>query len=417
MPTFVIACAGTLGDHLPYIALGQELRRRGHRVRLACRPAMQRFATQAGLEVADCGEDFDDADARRRAHEWDDWGLVSGSRQAPAIESTLAAIGAQLRRSLAPTYRALAAACSDADLLVAGVQRQMHAALLARNSGLAWVAASATPALQCAATGQRLRQNAVVMGRLAQLLDALCQDQALHPIDWLAYDRQQPHALLGASAHFALPLPEYAHYRSTGFWFYQDMRWRDWTPPTTLQAYLHRHPQPLYLSFSSIPVIDPAALLNLHARAAALLGRGLVVQRGAAGFDAALLARDIDARRIHFVDFMPQDWLLGQCGAALHHGGAGTLARSLLNGCPMLAEPLGNDQFFNAQRVLALQIGSAVNPHRIQPEGLARVLADRVLDKETRSRCRALGELLQVEDGVNRGCDLLEGWLPGRPAA
>ena len=413
MPTFVIACAGTLGDHLPYIALGQGLRRRGHRVRLACRPAMQGFATQAGLEVADCGEDFDDADARRRAHEWDEWGVAPGPQPAVGLDTPLTTMRERLRRDLAPTYRALATACSGADLLVAGLQRQMYAALLARNTGLPWVAASVTPALQCSAVGQhQLRQNEALMGAFVPLMDILCREQALQPIDWLAYDRQQPRALLGASAHFALPLPEQAHYQPTGFWFYEDARWRDWTPPPGLQDFVARHPQPLFLSFSSIPVIDPVAVLNLHARAAALLGRGLVVQRGAAGFDAAMLAGDVEGRGVHFVDFMPQDWLLGQCGAMLHHGGAGTIARALLNGCPMVAEPLGNDQFFNAQRVLALQIGSAVNLHRIQPEGLARVLADKVLVQPARDHARALGELLRGEDGVARACDLLEAWLP-----
>jgi len=413
MPTFVIACAGTLGDHLPYIALGQGLRRRGHRVRLACRPAMQGFATQAGLEVADCGEDFDDADVRRRAHEWDEWGAAAGSQPTVALNASLAAMREQLHRDLAPTYRALATACVGADLLVAGLQRQMYAALLARNTALLWVAASVTPALQCSAVGQhRLRQNEALMGTFVPLLDALCREQALHPIDWLAYDRQQPRALLGASAHFALPLPEQTHYRPTGFWFYEDPRWPHWTPPPALQDFVTQHPQPLFLSFSSIPVIAPAAVLKLHARAAALLGRGLVVQRGAAGFDAALLAGDVNRSGVHFVDFMPQDWLLGQCGAMLHHGGAGTIARALRSGCPMVAEPLGNDQFFNAQRVLALQIGSAVNLHRIQPEGLAQVLADKVLAPAPRAHAQALGKLLRTEDGVARACDLLEGWLP-----
>lgn len=416
MAHITIACAGTLGDHLPYIALGQGLHERGHTVRLACRTAMHDLARQVGLQVYACGQEFDDHNARQHAHDWDEWSSPLPSSSLNAGQHSVQDTQERLQRELPATYLALAQACEGVDLLVAGMQRQIYAALLARNSGQRWVAASVTPAHQCATQGQHtFRQQPTLMQPFLSVLDAICQDLKLHPIDWTAYDRIQPHALLGASAWFAPTLPLHTHYQTTGFWFHHPPQASAWVPPDALRSFVARYPRPLYLSFSSIPLANPAAMLNLHARASALLGLGLVVQRGAAGFDASLLAPDVDANRLHFVDFMPPDWLLCRVGAVLHHGGVGTLARALLNGCPMLIQPLGNDQFFNAQRVLALQVGAVAHPHCITPEGLAQLLAQRVLDANTRTQAQALGSRLRAENGVAHACDLLEQWLTTRP--
>jgi len=51
MATIVIYTSGTLGDHLPFIALGQALTKTGHRVRMAINQAMHPYAERFGLEA------------------------------------------------------------------------------------------------------------------------------------------------------------------------------------------------------------------------------------------------------------------------------------------------------------------------------------------------------------------------------
>ncbi len=43
---------------------------------------------------------------------------------------------------------------------------------------------------------------------------------------------------------------------------------------------------------------------------------------------------------------VPHDWLLPQCSAAVHHGGAGTTAASLLWACPTTVVYFFGDQPF-----------------------------------------------------------------------
>ncbi len=48
----------------------------------------------------------------------------------------------------------------------------------------------------------------------------------------------------------------------------------------------------------------------------------------------------------------------------------------------MLVEPYGNGQFFNAKRVVTLNLGAAVHPKKITPDGLAKILETKVLTNE-----------------------------------
>lgn len=53
----VIQIVGSRGDVQPFVALGNELQRHGHRVRLATHPVFEQFVHQAGLEFYPIGGD------------------------------------------------------------------------------------------------------------------------------------------------------------------------------------------------------------------------------------------------------------------------------------------------------------------------------------------------------------------------
>jgi hypothetical protein len=51
----VIQIVGSRGDFQPFVALGNELRRHGHRVRIATHPIFAKFVRSTGLEFASIG--------------------------------------------------------------------------------------------------------------------------------------------------------------------------------------------------------------------------------------------------------------------------------------------------------------------------------------------------------------------------
>lgn len=407
MATIVITSAGTHGDHLPYIALGEFLKSKGHTVRIACRESMHSYVIKAGLEAANCGEELTMEQAQKRAAEWDHFQPSTTSPQSEFERMT-----SFLKENFPIIYQQLFAACQDADLLICGLQRQMMGAMIEKKLGIPWVATSVTPEFQCSEISHRrtLNDPAWLEIFLPTLKEVFAQLE-VPDIDWLNYRYNNERSILASSRHFSVPIPENSFYHQTGFWFYEDPTWQDWQPDETLRQFVETNPQPLFLTFSSIPVVDPRTVLEKHIRAAQKLGRGLIVQRGWANFNESLIPEDIDRRSLMFVDFMPQDWLLSNVAAIIHHGGVGTIARALRHNCPMLVEPLGNDQFFNAKRVLALKIGTAAHPHNITPDGLAKILDMKVLTAEVKRSTQQLGNKIRAENALEQATTLIESWL------
>ncbi|MBL1177251.1 glycosyltransferase [Pantanalinema sp. GBBB05] len=406
MKKIVISSTGTDGDHLPYIALGKALKKQGYQVIMAFRASMASYVLNAGLEHIICGQELTQEEARKKAQDWDEWQLSSQDSH-----GSFTMMQNFFKDDFPVIFQQLKHACRDADLLISGLQRQLFGAILEKKTGLPWVAASVTPAFQCSNLGQHtVRQQTDIIRLFLPILETVIQQLNLPSIDWFKY-HENPRAILGSSRHFSETLPEYSYYQQTGFWFYEEPTWQNWQPDNVLKEFVERSPSPLFLSFSSIPVTDPQRVLNVHLQAAKALGRGLVVQRGWANFNESLLENEGDRQHVCFVDFMPQAWLLENVGAIIHHGGVGTIARALRHNCPMVVEPLGNDQFFNAKRILSLKIGTAVHPHKVTVEGLASLLEGKVLTSEVKHNTMILGEEIRSEDSLRNACNIIQNWL------
>ncbi|MEB3331629.1 MAG: glycosyltransferase [Synechococcaceae cyanobacterium] len=311
-----------------------------------------------------------------------------------------------LRQMLDEALPQLFEACRGADLLLATPQQLLLATLVAEGLSLPLQPVSVTPSLH----GVELSEEALARA-------AAASSQSSAPIEQLlvrarirlglaANDSptQQPSCrerlLLGSSSHFCRAVGEDVDAVQTGFWFHDDPRFAAWQPERELRAFMEQDPAPLVLSFSSQPLADARAIVAVHAQAAAWLGRPLLIQQGWAGFRREHLPLDCDPAAIRFEGFLPQDWLFAQASALIHHGGIGTTARALRNDCPMLVEPFGNDQFFNARQIVGLGLGAAMHPEQLRPEAVAEVLQRRVLTQETHARVGALGALLRAENGL-----------------
>lgn len=408
MSSIVIAGCGTLGDHLPLVGLGTLLARGGHRVRMAFNDAMRQQAERAGLEVAPFGRPLGSRQVSRHADDWDHWTVPAVDRWRWTERSDAV---------LLADCRDLLAACRDADLLIAPPNDQAGP-LVHELLGIPWVTAALTPGFfanppddldhpRSEAVAAYLRSLAEHLARVRRSL-GLPDRPLARQLDGLFARR----ILLASHTDFCPPAASlYGEVHPTGFWLPDDPAWRDWQPSAALARFVEAEPAPLVLAFGSLPVADPASVLAVHARAAARLGRRLVVQRGWARFSPRDLPPDVPAASVRFIGAAPHDWLFARAAAVISHGGIGSLARALRAGCPVAVEPYGNDQFYNARQVVALGLGAALHPHRVTPEGLAHVLREKVLSSDCRARVAALGARIRAEDGLARACDLVEGWL------
>lgn len=418
MVTTVITSYGTLGDTLPLIALGQSLKARGHRVRMAISEPMHPYALQAGLEVATNGRPtLGPQEAQQHSAAWNHLnGIWNASDEA---------ICHTFWNHCVESLPHILAACHDADLLISTPQQDVVAAIAQEKLRIPWISASVTPSLHCLErkpsqpppTNQATANSdqPSLRQQVNELIQAVRQQIGLAELpreQWDSYDRCD-HLILGSSSHFSQPTTEYAHALQTGFWFYQDPEWQDWQPDRELQTFVEQNPKPLVLSFSSQPLDNARAVVEVHVRAAAQLGRRMIIQQGWVDFNASHLPPECDPTQVKFVGFMPQDWLFSHAAALIHHGGIGTTARALRNGCPMLVEPYGNDQFFNARQIVLLGVGAAMHPMKLTVEELSHVLQEKVLSPDYQDRADALSHKIQTEQGLEMACNLIEDQFDG----
>jgi sterol 3beta-glucosyltransferase len=181
---------------------------------------------------------------------------------------------------------------------------------------------------------------------------------------------------------------------ATGYWNLPPPA--GWQPPADLLAFLDRPGPVVTIGFGSMMSRDPMALTDLITEAVRAAGVRAVLVAGWGGL-MAQSPRD----EVHFAKSVPYAWLYPRVAAVVHHGGAGTTGAALQAGIPAVVVPFMMDQPFWGARVAALGAGPAPIPRRrLTADRLAEALRVAVTDETMRSTARALGQMLQAEDGV-----------------
>lgn len=191
----------------------------------------------------------------------------------------------------------------------------------------------------------------------------------------------------------------------TGYWFLDG----DADPPPELVEFVAAGRPDVYLGFGSMALGGLREQLS-DAVSGALRRTGLraVVGAGWGGVSAEGLTEGTLA-----VGHVPHDWLLPRVGAAVHHGGAGTVGATLRAGRPSLVCPLLGDQPWWGQRIHAGGLGPAPIPMKsLTADTLAAGLERLVADPPAAERAAALGARIRAEDGIGQAIRVLESIAP-----
>jgi UDP:flavonoid glycosyltransferase YjiC (YdhE family) len=371
--TIVISTVGTLGDFFPFLALARALRSRGHEISLAVNPALLGYVRDTGLKAVSCGPPFGPDEAQRLPE------IPDGASQPWTEYKKWEA----LHRDVPGRYHDLSAACAGADLLVA--HSFHYAALLVHDRlRLPWVCVSLWP-------GQFLHCDRYPISQPAPRADL---------------------NVLASSRTFSSPLPSiYPDLAVTGFWFEDGLDQPGWQPTPALRAFVEDGQRPLVLCLGGTPGPGVAAVVRLHAEAAGLLEKPLVIQAGWAAQRNVALDEAAAGERVFLTDFVSHDWLFARAEAVIHPGGIGVTARCLKHGRPMLLEPWRKDHYLHAAMVRQLGVGHAMDPRKLGAEGVARMLAEKVMAPLTKSRAQECALALRAEDGIGTACGLIEALL------
>lgn len=128
------------------------------------------------------------------------------------------------------------------------------------------------------------------------------------------------------------------------------------TPHDSLSAFLKTDDAVVAISFGSMYIPEPAALISAVSTAAASIRAKVVICRS---WPVKLEAHSMDfpPQHVYLADAIPHGWLLPRVNGFVHHGGAGHTAAGIRAGVPMLVMPFFLDQHFWAAKVHEMGLG------------------------------------------------------------
>lgn len=185
------------------------------------------------------------------------------------------------------------------------------------------------------------------------------------------------------------------HIDITGFVFL-DLA-SNFTPPDPLAKFLSAGEKPVYIGFGSIVVDDPDALTATIFDAIKLAGVRALVSKGWGGIGGDDGAEIPDG--VFMLDNTPHDWLFSQVSCVVHHGGAGTTAIGLYQGCPTMIVPFFGDQAFWGATVANAGAGADPVPHKeLTAEKLAEGIK-KLLSEECQAAAKEISRRIKEDDG------------------
>jgi UDP:flavonoid glycosyltransferase YjiC (YdhE family) len=381
---FVLAGYGSRGDVEPCAAVGRELLRRGHDVRMAVSPDMMGFVEAAGLTAVAYGPDTREQ-------------MNAAAQVVRNVANPISALPEMMQRLTqiwTVKSATLASLANQADLVLAGINEQELAANVAEYRGIPLAALHFFPA--------RLLSTGVLYSNMTKGV-AEAQRRALGLPDAAGPSR----ASLEIQAYDALCLPGPA-----AEWVEPDGR-RPFVGALALESptdadgealsWIAEGTPPICFGLGSTPISSPADTVAMITAACAQLGERALICSGPNDF--ADVPRFDHAK---VVDGVNHAAILPACRAVVHHGGAGTTAAGLRAGIPTLVLWLWLDQPVWAAGLELLKVGSGRQFVATTQESLVADLR-LILSPDYATRAREVApRMTKSGESLARAADLLE---------
>ena len=422
MKRIAIVAIGSWGDVGPLITLGSGLAGAGYEVVLVTHAAYAEDATRAGLEFAPLSGDPVAIPEDERGRQW----LESGGNGL-RFALHLVRIARPLQRAVLDEAYAACRSCAA----VLHTPFASFATHVAERLELPSIVVGQQPVTRTGAWRAFLVPDGLPLGPAGNRLSYRLMEQAM----WQPYrsgfqrwrrDAGMPDAgpfgpaarlytgrvpVVYGFSSLVVPRPADwpAWHRAAGYWTAPARGSWD-REDARVAAFLRDGPPPVFVGFGSMTSRNPQRVLARVVEALRVVGcRGLLAGAAGTAGAAGAPAPRLDAPDMLIADGFSHARALPGVAAAVHHGGAGTVASSLAAGAPTVVVPFFADQFFWGRRVAALGAGPEPLPMaRLDAPGLAGRLRAVLASPAMRDRASGLGERLRAEDGVAAAVELVD---------
>ncbi|MDQ3042510.1 MAG: glycosyltransferase [Acidobacteriota bacterium] len=415
MAKIVLSTFGSLGDLHPMIALGIELRRRGHEIAFNTLEVYREKMCALSFEFHPMRPDLDPEKDRELAREIMD---AKGGTEKLLKEILLP--------NVRPMYDDVTRAVAGADAFISG-EVVYPAASVAEKTGIKWITTSLAPASFLSAhdpfvppTAQWLKHfrflGATFHAGIYSLVHRLVAS-------WLGSYREFRREIglsenhdpvfkdkFSKLLHLAMfskvlgkPQPDWhSPTLQTGFCFYdgqQDLG----KMPEDLQNFLDAGEPPIVFTLGSAAVMDARDFFEESGRAARILNRRAVLLYGIFNEVPKITDENIAA-----FDYAPYSQVFPKAACVVHQGGVGTTAQVLRAGVPHLIMPYSHDQPDNAARCERLSVARTISRDKYAADAAAKELSELLSDLSYKAKAAEARKIVEAEYGTRVACDAIE---------
>lgn len=414
MSRIVLAPFGSLGDLHPFLALGIELRNRGHQIVICTLEPYREKIGQLGFEFRSLRPHFK-PEEREKAKE------VMDTRNG---SETL------VRKYILPfvkdMYDDLTGAVIDADLLVAG-EIVFAAHSVAEKQDLKFVSTTLAPLSMFSVYEPTVFPNAQFLKYLNFLgrpFRIAVREIIRFKVNGWFDEYKEFRSSLGLEPdhdplvsdkfsddlHLAMfsrvlgkTQPDWnSKTLQTGFCFYDGIEDLG-TMPRELVEFLDTGEAPIVFTLGSAAVMDPGRFFEESIAAAKALKRRAVILYGIYNDPPEGLDRD----RAGF-DYAPFGQLFPRSACVVHQGGVGTTGQVLKAGVPHLIVPFSHDQPDNAARCERLGVSKTISRNSYNASKAADVLQTLLSNADYRAKAKEQKRIIERENGTSIACDAIE---------
>jgi vancomycin aglycone glucosyltransferase len=391
-----LSTIGSRGDVQPVVALALQLRALGQEVRLCVPPDFREWIEGFGMAVTPIGPEV-------RAF------AVASRPATPSAPPTPEQMRQLMDATVATQFDTIGAAADGCNIIVATTAIQIATRSVAEMRGIPYVFAAyspnvlpsrhhappvlttqgQTPAAAVADVGELWARNADSFNNtFGAALNAHRVSRSLEPVTDVRTHMFTDHPWLAADPTLApWPEPSEPAVFQTGAWMLPDER----PLSEEIEAFLEAGDPPIYFGFGSTRA--PHGVTDVIVQTARALRRRAIVSRGWAD-----LSLDNEPGCLAIGEVNVQA-LFPRVAAVVHHGGAGTTTAAARAGVPQVVAPQMYDQFYWAQRIEQLGIGSAQPPCAPTTDSLTAALG-LALRPEVAARARAIGAAVRTDGAM-----------------
>jgi len=411
----VLATFGSLGDLHPMIALGIELRGRGHEIVFNTLEVYREKMGALDFEFYPMRPNLNPETDKELAREIMD--AKSGT------EKLLREI---LLPNVRPMYEDLMKAVEGADAFITG-EVVYPAASVAEKTKIKWITTSLAPGSFLSPhdpfvppTAQWLKHfrflGATVHGVIYSAIHRLVAS-------WLEPYREFRREIglsenhdpifkdkFSDSLHLAMfskvlgkPQPDWhSPTLQSGFCFYDGQNDLG-KMPEKLTEFLEAGEPPVVFTLGSAAVLDARDFFEESGRAARIINRRAVLLYGIFNEPPKITDENVVA-----FDYAPYSQVFLKAACVVHQGGVGTTSQVLRAGVPHLIMPYSHDQPDNAARCERLGVARTIDREDYKAETAAKELRELLSDLSYKAKAVEAKKIVDAEYGTKMACDAIE---------